>query len=137
MKDLQKFKKDIQNLLVERYNAIPIFGEEVKNIVNKNLKSFPAERFFDYYIFNIKYMKYIIGFDNAYNMIIFYSDGVCVEGFYQCSSCNMKFIEIEKIDLFEKRQKEMNKFVEWFREKYKELNNGSKSSINEGWYSWC
>ena len=124
MKDLQKFKKDIQNLLVERYNAKFILPDEAKQITNKYLKFFPIERFYDYYIFNIKYMKYIIGFDECYNMIIFYSDGVCSEGFYQYSPIGMKFILLEEFDLIEYKKKEMNKFIEWFKEKYNSLNNG-------------
>ena len=77
MKNLVKFKKDIIDLLIERYNAKSICRNEAEQITNKYLKFFPIERFYDYYIFNIKFMRYIIGFDISYNMIIFYSDGVC------------------------------------------------------------
>ena len=122
MKNLVKFKKDIINLLIERYHAQRI--DDIKDIV-RNLKSFPLERFYDYYIFNIKHMKYIIGFDVCYNMIIFYSDGVCSEGFYQYSPIEMEFIPIEQIDLMEKRKKELDNLIKWFKEKYNNLNNGS------------
>ena len=122
MKNLVKFKSDIIDLLIEKYHAQYIL--DIKDIV-KNLKSFPLEKFYDYYIFNIKYMKYIIGFDISYNMIIFYSDGVCSEGFYQYSPIGMEFIPIEQIDLLQKRKEELNKFIEWFKEKYNNLNNGS------------
>jgi len=122
MKNLVKFKSDIIDLLIEKYHAQYIL--DIKDIV-KNLKSFPLERFYDYYIFSIKYMKYIIGFDISYNMIIFYSDGVCSEGFYQYSPIEMEFILIEQIDLLQKRKEELNKFIEWFKEKYNNLNNGS------------
>jgi len=122
MKNLVKFKNDIINLLIEKYHARYIL--DIKDIV-KNLKSFPLERFYDYYIFNIKHIKYIIGFDISYNMILFYSDGICSEGFYQYSPIVMEFIPIEQIDLMEKRKEELNKFIEWFKEKYNNLNNGS------------
>jgi len=134
--DLVKFKKDIQNLLIREYNGKSISKEEV-NKITKNLKSFPLDRFYDYYMFNIKYMRYVIGFDIGYNLVIFYSDGCCVEGFYQAYPLydyyhKLNFIEVEKIDLMEKRKKELDNLIKWFKEKYNQLNNGSKSTIDEG-----
>lgn len=129
MKDLVKFKKDIQNLLIEKYNAYQIFQDDVRNIVEKNLKSFPTEKFFDYYIFNIKNMKYIIGFDSGYDMIIFYSNGF-VEGFYQVSCFNLEFIKIEEIDLLEKRKEEFNRFINWFKKKYNLPESENKKQLN-------
>ena len=126
MRNLVKFKKDIQELLIKEYNGRLIYPEEVKQITEQNLKSFPINQFFDYYIFYIKHMKYILGFDISYDMVIFYSDGCCSEGFYQVSSFDMKFIEIEKIDLMQKKKEALDKFIEWFKKKYAENNNQYK-----------
>lgn len=123
MRNLVKFKKDIQELLIKEYNGRLICAEEVKRITEQNLKLFPIYQFFDYYIFYIKHMKYILGFNTSYDIVIFYSDGCCSEGFYQLSSFDMKFIEMEKIDLMQKKKEALDKFIKWFSKKYAENNN--------------
>ena len=115
MKDPQKIKNDFLDLIKKEYNAQDILFEDVKKITERNLKSFPLYRFNEYKIFNIKYMQYIIGFDNCYNMIIFYSDGRFIEGFIQTDVISLIIQDSEEINLFEKRQKELNEFIKWFK----------------------
>ena len=67
-------------------------------------------------------MQYIIGFDNCYNMIIFYSDGRFIEGFIQTDVISLIIQDSEKINLFEKRQKELNEFIKWFKKEYNKRN---------------
>ncbi len=122
MKDPQKIKNDFLDLIEKEYNAQDILFDDVKKITEKNLKSFPLYRFSEYKIFNIKYMKYIIGFDNCYNMILFYSDGRFIEGFIQTDVISLIIQDSEKINLFEKRQKEINEFIEWFKKELKKRN---------------
>ena len=122
MKDPQKIKNDFLDLIKKEYNAQDILFEDVKKITERNLKSFPLYRFNEYKIFNIKYMQYIIGFDNCYNMIIFYSDGRFIEGFIQTDVISLIIQDSEKINLFEKRQKELNEFIKWFKEEYNKRN---------------
>lgn len=122
MKDPQKIKNDFLDLIKKEYNAKDILFEDVKKITERNLKSFPLYRFNEYKIFNIKYMQYIIGFDNCYNMIIFYSDGRFIEGFIQTDVISLIIQDSEKINLFEKRQKELNEFIKWFKEEYNKRN---------------
>ena len=122
MKDPQKIKNDFLDLIKKEYNAQDILFEDVKKITERNLKSFPLYRFNEYKIFNIKYMKYIIGFDNCYNMILFYSDGSFIEGFIQTDVISLIIQDSEEINLFEKRQKELNKFIKWFKKEYNKRN---------------
>lgn len=122
MKDPQKIKNDFLDLIKKEYNAQDILFEDVKKITERNLKSFPLYRFNEYKIFNIKYMQYIIGFDNCYNMIIFYSDGRFIEGFIQTDVISLIIQDSEKINLFEKRQKELNEFIKWFNKEYNKRN---------------
>lgn len=122
MKDPQKIKNDFLDLIKKEYNAKDILFEDVKKITERNLKSFPLYRFNEYNIFNIKYMQYIIGFDNCYNMIIFYSDGRFIEGFIQTDVISLIIQDSEKINLFEKRQKELNEFIKWFKKEYNKRN---------------
>jgi hypothetical protein len=122
MKDPQKIKNDFLDLIKKEYNAQDILFEDVKKITERNLKSFPLYRFNEYKIFNIKYMQYIIGFDNCYNMIIFYSDGRFIEGFIQTDVISLIIQNSEKINLFEKRQKELNEFIKWFKKEYNKRN---------------
>lgn len=122
MKDPQKIKNDFLDLIKKEYNAQDILFEDVKKITERNLKSFPLYRFNEYKIFNIKYMQYIIGFDNCYNMIIFYSDGRFIEGFIQTDVISLIIQDSEKINLFEKRQKELNEFIKWFKKEYNKRN---------------
>ena len=122
MKDPQKIKNDFLDLIKKEYNAKDILFEDVKKITERNLKSFPLYRFNEYKIFNIKYMQYIIGFDNCYNMIIFYSDGRFIEGFIQTDVISLIIQDSEKINLFEKRQKELNEFIEWFKKEFEKRN---------------
>ena len=122
MKDPQKIKNDFLDLIKKEYNAQDILFEDVKKITERNLKSFPLYRFNEYKIFNIKYMKYIIGFDNCYNMIIFYSDGRFIEGFIQTDVISLIIQDREEINLFEKRQKEINACIEWFKKEYNKRN---------------
>ena len=122
MKDPQKIKNDYLDLIKKEYNAKDILFEDVKKITERNLKSFPLYRFNEYKIFNIKYMQYIIGFDNCYNMIIFYSDGRFIEGFIQTDVISLIIQDSEEINLFEKRQKELNEFIKWFKKEYNKRN---------------
>lgn len=122
MKDPQKIKNDFLDLIKKEYNAKDILFEDVKKITERNLKSFPLYRFNEYNIFNIKYMQYIIGFDNCYNMIIFYSDGRFIEGFIQTDVISLIIQDSEEINLFEKRQKELNEFIKWFKKEYNKRN---------------
>lgn len=122
MLNLIKFKNDIQNLLKDKYSALPISKDEVAYITSRNLKTFPSERFNDYLIFYIKGMKYIIGFDVAYNVAIFYTDGTFIEGWHQMSNIDMVIKEKEKIDLMSIRQKALYEMVEGFK-KYIKYNN--------------
>lgn len=122
MKDPQKIKNDFLDLIKKEYNAQDILFEDVKKITERNLKSFPLYRFNEYKIFNIKYMQYIIGFDNCYNMIIFYSDGRFIEGFIQTDVISLIIQDSEEINLFEKRQKELNEFIKWFKKEYNKRN---------------
>lgn len=122
MKDPQKIKNDFLDFIKKEYNAQDILFEDVKKITEKNLKSFPLYRFNEYNIFNIKYMQYIIGFDNCYNMIIFYSDGRFIEGFIQTDVISLIIQDSEEINLFEKRQKELNEFIKWFKKEYNKRN---------------
>lgn len=122
MKDPQKIKNDFLDLIKKEYNAQDILFEDVKKITERNLKSFPLYRFNEYNIFNIKYMQYIIGFDNCYNMIIFYSDGRFIEGFIQTDVISLIIQDSEEINLFEKRQKEFNEFIKWFKKEYNKRN---------------
>ena len=122
MKDPQKIKNDFLDLIKKEYNAQDILIDDVKKITERNLKSFPLYRFNEYKIFNIKYMQYIIGFDNCYNMIIFYSDGRFIEGFIQTDVISLIIQDSEKINLFEKRQKELNEFIKWFKKEYNKRN---------------
>jgi len=122
MKDPQKIKNDFLDLIKKEYNAQDILFDDVKKIIERNLKSFPLYRFNEYKIFNIKYMQYIIGFDNCYNMIIFYSDGRFIEGFIQTDVISLIIQDSEKINLFEKRQKELNEFIEWFKKEFEKRN---------------
>lgn len=122
MKDPQKIKNDFLDLIKKEYNAQDILFEDVKKITERNLKSFLLYRFNEYKIFNIKYMQYIIGFDNCYNMIIFYSDGRFIEGFIQTDVISLIIQDSEKINLFEKRQKELNEFIKWFKKEYNKRN---------------
>ena len=122
MKDPQKIKNDFLDLIKKEYNAKDILFEDVKKITERNLKSFPLYRFNEYKIFNIKYMQYIIGFDNCYNMIIFYSDGRFIEGFIQTDVISLIIQDSEEINLFEKRQKELNEFIKWFKKEYNKRN---------------
>ena len=122
MKDPQKIKNDFLDLIKKEYNAKDILFEDVKKITERNLKSFLLYRFNEYKIFNIKYMQYIIGFDNCYNMIIFYSDGRFIEGFIQTDVISLIIQDSEKINLFEKRQKELNEFIKWFKKEYNKRN---------------
>lgn len=122
MKDPQKIKNDFLDLIKKEYNAQNILFEDVKKITERNLKSFPLYRFNEYNIFNIKYMQYIIGFDNCYNMIIFYSDGRFIEGFIQTDVISLIIQDSEEINLFEKRQKELNEFIKWFKKEYNKRN---------------
>jgi len=122
MKDPQKIKNDFLDLIKKEYNAKDILFEDVKKITERNLKSFPLYRFNEYNIFNIKYMQYIIGFDNCYNMIIFYSDGRFIEGFIQTDVISLIIQDSEKINLFEKRQNELNEFIKWFKKEYNKRN---------------
>lgn len=122
MKDPQKIKNDFLDLIKKEYNAQDILFDDVKKITERNLKSFPLYRFNEYKIFNIKYMQYIIGFDNCYNMIIFYSDGRFIEGFIQTDVISLIIQDSEEINLFEKRQKELNKFIKWFKKEYNKRN---------------
>jgi hypothetical protein len=122
MKDPQKIKNDFLDLIKKEYNAQDILFEDVKKITERNLKSFPLYRFNEYKIFNIKYMQYIIGFDNCYNMIIFYSDGRFIEGFIQTDVISLIIQDSEEINLFEKRQKELNEFIKLFKKEYNKRN---------------
>ena len=122
MLNLVKFKIDIQNALKDKYSALPISKDEVEYITSRNLKTFPSERFNDYLIFYIKNMKYIIGFDISYNVVIFYSDGAFIEGWHQMSNTDMIIKEKEKIDLLSKRQKELYEITNWLK-KYMKYNN--------------
>ena len=122
MKDPQKIKNDFLDLIKKEYNAQDILFEDVKKITERNLKSFPLYRFNEYKIFNIKYMQYIIGFDNYYNMILFYSDGSFIEGFIQTDVISLIIQDREEINLFEKRQKEINACIEWFKKEYNKRN---------------
>jgi len=122
MKDPQKIKNDFLDLIKKEYNAQDILFEDVKKITERNLKSFPLYRFNEYKIFNIKYIQYIIGFDNCYNMIIFYSDGRFIEGFIQTDVISLIIQDSEEINLFEKRQKELNEFIKWFKKEYNKRN---------------
>lgn len=122
MKDPQKIKNDFLDLIKKEYNAQDILFEDVKKITERNLKSFPLYRFNEYNIFNIKYMQYIIGFDNCYNMIIFYSDGRFIEGFIQTDVISLIIQDSEEINLLEKRQKEFNEFIKWFKKEYNKRN---------------
>lgn len=137
MKDPQKIKNSFLDLIKKEYNAKDILFEDVKKITERNLKSFPLYRFNEYKIFNIKYMQYIIGFDSGYNMIIFYSDGTFTEGFEQIDIINLIIQDSEEINLFEKRKKEIEKFVEYFKKEFNKKNiwfnnyNGTDSKCNE------
>lgn len=137
MKDPQKIKNSFLDLIKKEYNAKDILFEDVKKITERNLKSFPLYRFNEYKIFNIKYMQYIIGFDSGYNMIIFYSDGTFTEGFEQIDIISLIIQDSEEINLFEKRKKEIEKFVEYFKKEFNKRNiwfnnyNGTDSKCNE------
>ena len=137
MKDPQKIKNSFLDLIKKEYNAQDILFEDVKKITERNLKSFPLYRFNEYKIFNIKYMKYIIGFDSGYNMIIFYSDGTFIEGFKQIDIISLIIQDSEKINLFEKRKKEIEEFIEYFKKEFNKRNiwfnnyNGTDSKCNE------
>jgi len=137
MKDPQKIKNSFLDLIKKEYNAKDIPFEDVKKIIERNLKSFPLCRFNEYKIFNIKYMKYIIGFDSSYNMIIFYSDGTFTEGFKQIDIISLLIQDSEKINLFEKRKKEIEELVEYFKKEFNKRNiwfnnyNGTNSKCNE------
>ena len=137
MKNPQKIKNSFLDLIKKEYNAKDILFDDVKKRTERNLKSFPLDRFNEYKIFNIKYMQYIIGFDNCYNMIIFYSDGTFIEGFKQIDIISLIIQDSEKINLFEKRKKEIEKFVENFKKEFNKRNiwfnnyNGTDSKCNE------
>lgn len=137
MKDPQKIKNSFLDLIKKEYNAQDILFEDVKKITERNLKSFPLYRFNEYKIFNIKYMQYIIGFDSGYNMIIFYSDGTFTEGFNQIDIISLIIQDSEEINLFEKRKKEIEELVEYFKKEFNKRNiwfnnyNGTDSKCNE------
>ena len=55
-------------------------------------------------------------------MIIFYSDGRFIEGFIQTDVISLIIQDSEKINLFEKRQNELNEFIKWFKKEYNKRN---------------
>ena len=113
-------KEEFINFIKENLQAKEISYKEASKRISKNFPLYEPLEFIDFYTFNKEYMTYIIGFSNLGTGIIFYSDGCIIEGYSIFIIENFIIIDNKKIDLLEKRQKELEKVIEILKKEYRQ-----------------
>lgn len=111
-------KDEFIKFIKEQFQAKELNYDEASHRISQNFPDYEPLEFRDFYMFNKEYMTYIIGFSYLETGILFYTDGRCIEGYSIFIVNTFTIIDNKKIDLLEKRKKELEEVINFVKKEF-------------------